>query len=1647
MAHTIRRALARVGLTVVTATAVAVLMPSLVAPVAAQDYVPGQLLVRWKPAAKGLARAAALAPLGASKLADYDFIGVERLSVPGMSVPEAVARLMLDPRIEYAEPDYIVSIGRAPDDPRYPEQYGLHNSGQTGGTAGSDIGAEVVWDRFTGDPELLIGDIDTGAEYDHPDLEGNVWTNPGEIPGNGIDDDRNGWIDDIHGYDFYNHDGDPRDDNGHGTHTAGTIAAVGNNGIGVSGVVWRGKLVILKFLGASGSGPMSAAVEALQYAIRMGVRLTNNSWNGPFYSRALEDAVAAAGAAGQLFVAAAGNARTDIDATPSYPAALPEDCVLTVAATDHADQLASFSNYGLAGVDLAAPGVDVLSTVPGQGYRVLSGTSMASPHVTGAAALLMGRFPGMGAAEVKARLMRFADPRVGLIGRCVSGGRLNLALAAADPDSIAAGDITDLRVLAPGSNSIDLAWTATGDDGTSGTASSYELRYATAMFTPAEFASATLAIAPKPQPSGRPEVYRVRGLTTGTAYWLAIVARDEFGNAGAVSPVVSTTTLPPPTLALSPPEVSASATTGNRVTRTFELLNDSPGTLEWSAPRPVLDFGPTTVSARQWPGEVAVKGDPDPAPREPQLASAGGPDAQGYRWIDSTEPGGPAFQWVDIATPGDNIALSGDEAVSVAVPLGFSFPFYGRRFTRMKVCTNGYLQFGTEGPAFVNTGLPAAGAARNLIAPFWDDLHFGAATNRAYVRFDGTRCVVSWVAVPRYNDVSSIMTFQAILYPSGEIRFQYLRMTGTTNSATVGIQDSSRTVGLLMAFNQTYVRDSLAVRIVPLPQWLDVEPAAGILPPGGRQNVTLRMDATGLGTQRFRGEARILSNAPQSPDTGVMVVLDVAGAPDIVLSPATLEFGPHFSGSRDTLAVTAANRGVDPLIVSGVACDHAMFSVPGAGFTLLPGEAVTLRVVFAPSEISDARGSLTFTSNDPDQPLAVLPLHGVGSAAPVLETVQSALTSATAPRLRPDAAQRVRLLVLRNPGGAPLEWSASAYQGAVGSRPAGVSTPAGAFAAAPVAQPVPQPVPQAVPQPVPQAVPQTKGSMGPGIAALGNGGPDAFGYRWTDSDALGGPAFAWQEIAAAGVRLFGGADDSTTRVALPFAFTFYGQAYDSVSVCTNGFLSFTSRDSSLVNTDLPSDAPGVPRALVAPLWTDLDLRAIRGSGRVYAYHDGSKFIVEWQDAVHFAGASPYTFQVFLWPSGVIEYQYLSLGALRNAATIGIQDETGTVGLRVAYNANYLHTGLRVRLSHQDDWLRLDRSSGSIPPGATDTLHILFDARQYKDGDYAGEVRIASNDVATPLLAVPCAMHVGVLAEPAEPQPGAIGVVSQSPLVRFAFVPPAPGAALVPGTLQLNGVPIRVTGELSHEPDGRAVITLRAVDLLAVMPAGETQAATLTAEFEPGGWLAASATLAVAPPEMTGRLLPAFGSSLPTRKFRGNEIIDVEWIPPAGGAERYDVAYSGDGGVRWTVLGQGTRTEFGFIAPDTTTRAMLEVVARRGDAVVATFLTAPFVVELLAVDVNGARPLRFGLRLASQSPARGTARLDLELPQAGVVAAEVYDIRGARVRTLVRGVLAAGRHTLVWDGHRDDGGAAAPGVYLVHARRGGEGLTVRVAMLR
>ncbi len=370
-------------------------------------YVPDQLLVRFRPTVSKLAMRAEHAWVGAEVLREFRVVSnLHLIRLPaGTPVKQAARYYRERPDVLYAEPNYIRHADQppvTPNDPRFAEMWNLHNTGQSGGTPGADIHAPEAWSLATGSANVVVGVIDTGIDYSHVDLSANMFRNSADCNSNGIDDDGNGYKDDCYGIDTANGDSSPMDDAGHGTHVAGTIGARGNNGIGVVGVNWSVQLMACKFLDSQGSGSDSDAITCLEYMAMMkdrGVNLvaTNNSWGGGGFSQALLDAIDAHRQRGILFIAAAGNSRANTDLYSFYPANYDLPNIIAVAATDRSDALASFSNFGRHKVHLGAPGVEILSTVPGSLsadlYLRASGTSMAAPHVTGVAALLAAQDP------------------------------------------------------------------------------------------------------------------------------------------------------------------------------------------------------------------------------------------------------------------------------------------------------------------------------------------------------------------------------------------------------------------------------------------------------------------------------------------------------------------------------------------------------------------------------------------------------------------------------------------------------------------------------------------------------------------------------------------------------------------------------------------------------------------------------------------------------------------------------------------------------------------------------------------------------------------------------------------------------------------------------------------------------------------------------------------------------------------------------------------------------------------------------------------------------------------------------------------------------------------------------------------------------
>ncbi len=401
----------------------------------------------------------------------------------------AMERIAADPSVEAVHHDVWIEVLAIPDDPLFPSQWSLDNSGQTGGTPGADIAAPSAWDLETGNPSVVVAISDTGIDYGHPDLTANMWRNPGEIPGNGIDDDGNGITDDEFGANFVPLSagqpatGDPLDDAlvlpaSHGTLVAGIVGASGNNGLGGSGVAWNVRLMAVKSFGATGSGTCATVIAGIEYAVVMGARVINASWGftpgvpGPFAGceEPLRTAIDFANVNGVLVVAAAGNVGDDNDTVPFAPAGFRLRNLIAVAATDPNDELAVFpappgiepgsSNFGANRVQIAAPGRDVLSTMircdrfPEPGllpcdYGLASGTSFAAPHVAGVATLLLARHPTLTVDALKTSIALGGDQIASLQGKVLQGRRLNAAGALVASDSVA-GSGSDLWVCDDG---------------------------------------------------------------------------------------------------------------------------------------------------------------------------------------------------------------------------------------------------------------------------------------------------------------------------------------------------------------------------------------------------------------------------------------------------------------------------------------------------------------------------------------------------------------------------------------------------------------------------------------------------------------------------------------------------------------------------------------------------------------------------------------------------------------------------------------------------------------------------------------------------------------------------------------------------------------------------------------------------------------------------------------------------------------------------------------------------------------------------------------------------------------------------------------------------------------------------------------------
>jgi subtilisin family serine protease len=956
------------------------------------DHSPDRVIVKFRKGADALSIQSLKKDMRASVHRQYRLVkGLQVWRLSGVSVEQIIEQYKNDPSIEYIEPDYLVkAFDTTPNDPYFSELWGMHNTGQTGGTADADIDAPAAWDIETG-TDVLIGVIDTGVDYNHVDLAENIWINPGEIPNNNQDDDGNGYIDDIRGWDFVNNDNDPYDDYGHGTHCSGTIAGVGNNGIGVVGVNWHAKILPIKFLDAWGSGTTSDAIAAVEYATRMGVRLTSNSWGGGGYSQGLYDAIEAARDSNQLFIAAAGNDYNDNDIWPTYPCSYDLENIISVAATDHNDLKAPFSNWGATTVDLGAPGVNIFSTTPGNSYESHDGTSMATPHVAGVAGLIWAYVPGLTALQVKNTIMVSTDTITSMENITVTGGRLNVykALLIAEPDSIPPADILDLAVAETASNWVILSWTASGDDENSGKAAKYDIRYSSSPIDNDNFDAATKAtVTIVPKEAGMEESYKVKGLEVLTTYYFAIKVIDEQGNTSHASNSPGTTTLGYPAISYTPSSFIENALTGEQHIQLLNISNTGEGVLDFAFP----DFGASTSL-----GVTGIKGDRISL----QLIHPSGQLSRKETHNDSEREmhdihssGGESYilfeKFMQPKIQADSAIFyddmeSGTNGWTTELYNGTTDNLWHQTHTTYNSVNTSWW-CGIEAQGDYNTGRRISTA---LISPSINITAFSSPIILQFfeyydTQYGGDYCMVdistdegdSWIplrgeygnAPCGYSEGWILTTLDLSAYSGETINLRFYFDTGD---------------GYANYYPGWFIDDVLITASGI--SWLSLNPPEGSIPTGEDMDVEVVFNASRLYGGTYETDIIMANNDPENSIITIPATFQVTGAPDIDISANNIDYDSVFVDVSKTDSIIIKNLGTDTLIISDIQVTNPVFDLDNSLFSLAPRKSKTMVIAFTPSASAFFSGTLTISSNDQDEPSLEITLQGTGVTPPDID--------------------------------------------------------------------------------------------------------------------------------------------------------------------------------------------------------------------------------------------------------------------------------------------------------------------------------------------------------------------------------------------------------------------------------------------------------------------------------------------------------------------------------------------------------------------------------------------------------------------------------------------------------------------------------------
>ncbi|MFM9836627.1 MAG: choice-of-anchor D domain-containing protein [Cyclobacteriaceae bacterium] len=936
------------------------------------------------------------------------------------------------------------------NDPSFSKQWHYKNTGQTGGKIGADISLEQAWQVETGKTNVIVAVIDGGIDNTHPDLKAALWVNAGEIPANGIDDDKNGYVDDINGYGFGDNTG-TISPHFHGTHVAGTIGAVTNNSVGVSGIAGGSgsgdgvRLMSCAGFGAFGTGGFE---NAMVYAADNGAVISQNSWGGG--SSAIEAAidyfVARAGydnttanfskniqtgpMAGGIVIFAAGNSNSENPAN-GYPGSYAP--VFAVASTDHNDVRSSFSNYGT-WVEIAAPGSNVYSTYPVTlgSYAYLSGTSMACPHVSGVAGLIVSKFggPGFLASQVRDRLMASADNIDALnpsfIGK-LGAGRLNANNALQINDGIAPDPITDLAIQVAGMNSITLSWTATGGSGKTGAASFYDLRYSTSAINATNFSSATrITSSPKPLASGSSESFKVTGLANTTTYYFAIKAGDFFGNISTISNAISGATLPPPVISVSPLSFTESLLTGASIQKFLTITNTGASALEFdisikntgttsiTSTNIIPPYRASTVDEYKKRGSLNLNKSIVPTvssqPSSPVLlaggklfslaasneilelnpstgsvikripapeAVSGGPDGLAYDGQYLYFVNGFGTQKIYRINPSD-----GTVAKSITISSITSMDGLGHNGKYLYVLSYSAgliyeidFDTGTVNRT-INPGVSIGGG-----------LSFGGSRGTIFVSNFSSGIYEIDAAK---GTVINQFTPTGTIYGLGYSNENGLLFAENVSNGTIEAYNPD-TGKVVFSYTTTY--SAALASDEAGSSWLKPIVTTKNIAAGQSLQVPLIFDANGLIGGVYKKIISVQSNDPVKPTIDIPVTLTVTGAPNIIVSESSLKFEDTFINTTKTKTLSVSNNGTDNLSVTGLAFDNALFSCSVTSFILTPGQKKDLTINFIPLTAGAKTGTLSISSNDPDLASATVSLQGLAITPPVVGVTPTSITS------------------------------------------------------------------------------------------------------------------------------------------------------------------------------------------------------------------------------------------------------------------------------------------------------------------------------------------------------------------------------------------------------------------------------------------------------------------------------------------------------------------------------------------------------------------------------------------------------------------------------------------------------------------------------